>query len=353
MNRLFEKLKRQLFYLSLIRYKKNESVLRWGIVGVGYMGSEFGFTICSSRTSVISAVAGRRRERILKFSRRFKVKRTFNTYQEMINSNSGLFDILYVATPVETHYEIVKYALENSVPVVCEKPITSRVGELNEILLISKERKVFLMEAMWMRMLPTFSKAKELIASGTIGDVQQLIVNFNKMNHYEGLAESPQRIDYEGVLLDYGNYCIAFAQAFMPGSSIKIESAHSRRNQGVDFDWSLILVSEDVKSFINISSSFDAESKAVVIGSKGRIQWDSQFNRTNTITLHDKSGNRKKEYKFNYRNGGFEYQLKEVEKCVTKGSQQSDIVPLADSLKRMELITRLNLDDRDINTTVE
>ena len=343
MNNWFKKLKRQLFYLSILKFKKNESVIRWGIVGVGHMAHEFGFAISSSKTSLISAVSGRREERVRKFSRRFNIHRSFKSYREMIDNSSGLFDILYVATPVETHYEIVKYAIEKGIRVLCEKPITSNLGELKELLLIAKERKVFLMEAMWMSTLPTMQKAKELVRSGIIGELKHLIINFNKMNHYEALVEIDGKPKYKGVLLDYGNYCIAFAQAFMPSAFMDIENAHSRKNGDIDFDWSLVLVSDKVKSYINISSSFETDSKAVVIGSKGRIQWESQFNRTDRIILFDQFGNRIKKYKFSYKNNGFEFQLKEVERCILHNSIESDIIPLSNSEQRMEFITRLKL----------
>lgn len=56
---------------------------------------------------------------------------------------------------------------------------------------------------------------------------------------------------------------------------------------GIDTDGSIVMNSKDIRAFINISSNFRGISRASVIGSEGRIEWESQFNRTNKLVLFD------------------------------------------------------------------
>lgn len=56
--------------------------------------------------------------------------------------NCGL-DLLIIATPNMFHYEVAKAAIEHKINVFCEKPLTSDVGQSEELAKLAKENKVF------------------------------------------------------------------------------------------------------------------------------------------------------------------------------------------------------------------
>ena len=91
----------------------------------------------------------------------------------------------------------------------------------------------------------------------------------------------------------------------------------SRESQyGIDTDWSIIMKSKNMKAFINISSNFRGTSRSSIIGSEGRIEWESQFNRTNKLVLFDAKGIESDSIEFKYENDGFEYEVNEVQECI-------------------------------------
>ena len=51
--------------------------------------------------------------------------------------------------------------------VVCEKPLGMNVKETQELVELAHKQKLFLMEAIWSRCLPSYKKLKELLESGT------------------------------------------------------------------------------------------------------------------------------------------------------------------------------------------
>ena len=55
-------------------------------------------------------------------------------------------DAVYVGTPHTYHHQNTKGALLGGKHVLCEKPFTLDMEELDELIAIAKERKLFLME---------------------------------------------------------------------------------------------------------------------------------------------------------------------------------------------------------------
>jgi len=80
-------------------------------------------------------------------------------------------DVVYVSTPHPMHHDNAMLALEHGKPVLVEKSFTMTSGEARELVATAREKKLFLMEAMWMRFLPHIVKLRQLLGDGVIGDV--------------------------------------------------------------------------------------------------------------------------------------------------------------------------------------
>ncbi len=73
------------------------------------------------------------------------------------------------------HCENTLMCLDAGKPVLCEKPVRDQQRRQK---MIARARKIFLMEAMWTRFLPTLVRTREIIAAGTIGEVRMLTADF-------------------------------------------------------------------------------------------------------------------------------------------------------------------------------
>ena len=56
--------------------------------------------------------------------------------------------------------------LENGKHVLCEKPLGMNVKETQETVDLARKKKLFLMEAIWSRCVPSYAKINELLANG-------------------------------------------------------------------------------------------------------------------------------------------------------------------------------------------
>ena len=89
-------------------------------------------------------------------------------------------EAVVIATPVPTHHELAKRALEAGKHVFVEKPPAMRGAELEELCELSEERDLVLMHGHLLLYHPGVRKLKEIVDSGELGDV--LYVYGNRQN---------------------------------------------------------------------------------------------------------------------------------------------------------------------------
>ena len=85
----------------------------------------------------------------------------------LVSSPGSLFILLLL-------FSIVKLLLNNGKHILCEKPLGMNVKETKEMLDLAKEKNLFLMEAIWSRVQPSYLKLKEEIDKGLIGEVSHV-----------------------------------------------------------------------------------------------------------------------------------------------------------------------------------
>ena len=94
----------------------------------------------------------------------------FNDYKLLIDS--GKIDAVVIATPSMTHFEIAKYALQNNIHVMLEKPIGLSSYE-GEVLLDCQNANTKFGLMLNQRTDPTFVKMKQIVESGALGKIQR------------------------------------------------------------------------------------------------------------------------------------------------------------------------------------
>ena len=322
--------------LNLYPLECNDA-LRWGIIGLGNMARVFADALKMSPDAKLVAVASRSKEKAVSFASQYHVRKSYGAYHEMLADESLRLDIVYIATPVKYHFEHIKLCIEAGMNVLCEKPIAYNAWQLEELIKLAKEKGCFLMEGMWLKCLPTFRQTLEWVNSGKIGELQLVRANLFKRELIMPEYKIFNAAEGGGVLRDYGVYAIAFVQAFM--GEPEIMSADCRRSiYGLDSDWQVLLKRNGIKAFVSLSSDFASSSKAALVGEEGTIELESQFNRTNIVSLYDKDGKLIEKHSFNYVSEGFEYEILHVRKMIRAGKGQSEYCPLADSLAVLRLI---------------
>eukprot|EP00445_Apocalathium_hangoei_P003139 CAMPEP_0203844844 /NCGR_PEP_ID=MMETSP0359-20131031/3456_1 /ASSEMBLY_ACC=CAM_ASM_000338 /TAXON_ID=268821 /ORGANISM="Scrippsiella Hangoei, Strain SHTV-5" /LENGTH=347 /DNA_ID=CAMNT_0050759879 /DNA_START=50 /DNA_END=1093 /DNA_ORIENTATION=- len=213
---------------------------RWGVMGLGKISNDFSCSIIANG-SPIAAVAARDLQKAQDFADKFGAKRAHGSYQDLVEDPE--VDVIYVGTIHAVHFQNVKMALEAGKHVVCEKPMGVNTAEVRELIELARSKKLFLLEALWTRFFPAIRKAREVLASGELGEPRYVQGNFG----FVALPEDePHRLwDPEqagGAMLDIGPYVLS-AALMVFGSTVpeQIACTGPLAKTGVDKDCVLAL----------------------------------------------------------------------------------------------------------------
>ena len=111
-------------------------------------------------------------------AQRYPSARLTAAVEEVLEDDS--VEAVVIATPVPTHYELARRALDAGKHVFVEKPPAMRAAELEELCDLAEERGRVLMPGHLLLYHPGVQKLKEIVASGELGDV--LYVYGNRQN---------------------------------------------------------------------------------------------------------------------------------------------------------------------------
>jgi predicted dehydrogenase len=112
------------------------------------------------------------------FSRRYPSARATGSFDDLLADPE--LEAVVIATPVPTHFELARRALEAGKHVFVEKPPAMRAGEMEELVALAEERGLVLMPGHLLLYHPAVLKLKELVDSRSLGDV--LCIYGNRQN---------------------------------------------------------------------------------------------------------------------------------------------------------------------------
>ena len=117
-------------------------------------------------------------ERCARFGARYPRARVTADFEELLADDE--LEAVVIATPVPTHYELARQALDAGKHVFVEKPPAMRRDEMAELIALARKRNVVLMPGHLLLYHPGVCKLKQLIDSGELGEV--LCVYGNRQN---------------------------------------------------------------------------------------------------------------------------------------------------------------------------
>lgn len=110
-----------------------------------------------------------------------------------------------MATPHSHHYVHTRAALEAEKHVLCEKAFTVNTSQLRILIEIARERKLFLMEAMWTRCSPFAKDIQNLVMKGELGPVIRVTADLSFNGKIDQIELSNRLVNMDlagGALLD-------------------------------------------------------------------------------------------------------------------------------------------------------
>lgn len=310
----------------------------WGIIGTGAISSKFAQDLAYSQHGTAYAAGSRTLESAQRFALEHGISKAYGSYEELVNDPE--VDAVYIGTPHPFHKENALLALRAGKAVLCEKPFTVNSGELEELVTLARERKLFLMEAMWSRFIPAIVKVREWLAEGRIGEVRLLKADLGFRCNWDPESRLLNRALGGGALLDVGIYPVSLASMIFGPHPESIASTVHIGETGVDEHFSLLLSYGEGKSAVlNGAVRLTLDDPAYLYGTEGRIILPTPVN-PQTAELY--VGTEKAETFTAERNFiGYAYEADEVSRCLAEGLTESPVMTLDESLEIMKLMDRI------------
>ena len=255
--------------------------IHWGFLGAGTVAHRFACGLRRVPETRVVAVASRSAPRAESFARRWGVPRWYADYDRLVGDPQ--VDVVYVATPNHRHYRDVLRALEAGKAVLCEKPFAMNAGEAAEMIDVARRRRLFCMEAMWMRFLPAMQRLNDLV--GQLGELQMVTA---QLGHALDDAAAPPLFEPGlggGALRDLGVYLVAFAIQWF-GEPTEVEGFQTLGPTGVDDHAALLLrFPRGQLGCLTASLRLEGTNDAVLIGERGRIRVHAPLYRPDRLTV--------------------------------------------------------------------
>ena len=145
--------------------------IRWGIVGCGDVTEvKSGPGFQQANNSSLTAVMRRNGDLARDYAERHGVPKWYDDAAALINDHE--VDAVYVATPPSSHKQYTLMAATAGKPVYVEKPMALNYAQCREMISATESAGVPLYVAYYRRALKRFLKVKELVDSGTVGQIR-------------------------------------------------------------------------------------------------------------------------------------------------------------------------------------
>jgi predicted dehydrogenase len=220
-----------------------ESRIGLAVIGAGMIVQDLLSVASDLPQFELVAIYGREshRDKLTSLSATHHIRSIYTDYDECLRDPA--VDAVYVGLPNHLHYEFTKRALLAGKHVICEKPLTLAVAELQELAAIATERGTILIEAITNQYLTNYQLiANELPGLGTLKLIQ---CNYSQLSsRYPAFLRGDVLPAFDpalggGALMDINIYNIHFVVGMLGRPTSVHYTANIER--GVDTSGILVL----------------------------------------------------------------------------------------------------------------
>jgi len=311
--------------------------INWGIIGLGKIANKFAEGLTYVEDAKLYGVASRDQENADEFSKTHKAEIAYGSYEELMKDEN--VEVIYIATPHVFHHDLTLQCIHHGKAVLCEKPFAMNSQQAEEMITISRQKRVFLMEALWTMFLPHFQYVSQLINSGELGKVETIKADFGFAAKFDKTKRLFNKSLGGGSLLDIGIYPVFMAYTIL-GKPKEIRATAEITETGVDATCEInFKYIGGVKAELFSSFKEKTSTTAEIILEKGKIILNTRFHEPTTVTVISEGKEQTKD--FGVKANGYNFEAEHVTKMLQQGKIESDIWSLEKTRDLMNLLDEI------------
>ncbi len=313
----------------------NTKKTKWGILGLGNIANQFAFDLALVDTAELYAVASRNQDNANAFAQKHQATVAYDDYEALIND--PLVDIIYIATPHDSHASLAVKALNTKKHVLCEKPVALNHHQASQMIAASQANNCFFMEAFWTRFNPSFQQALQKVRQGELGEIRYINADFSYLINNPGGRMTQMELG-GGSLLDMGVYPLMLAYTIL-GKPEKVLASGLFFETGADQQTAMILQYKNAQALLQSSFMSHSNMVATISGTAGRINLNAFWYEAQGFSFT--KNDHQTEYSFPTKGRGFTYEIEECHKCIQNGVIESSVWSHQNSLDLISIVDEI------------
>jgi predicted dehydrogenase len=313
-------------------------IIRWGILGTGNIATSFATGVATMPDAQLAAVGSRSQVTADAYGDKFSIARRYSSYEELAHDPD--LDVIYIATPHSLHLENMLLCIEAGKAVLCEKPFTINAAQARQAIERAQQRKVFVMEATWMRFTPMMVEIRRLLAGGIIGNIRMVNADFGIRVDFDPKFRLFDRELGGGGLLDVGIYPVSLAHMIL-GAPAHVAGLAELGETGVDEQSACVLgYTGGELAVLHSAIRTETPQEATISGTEGWIRIHSPWWMPQVMSIH-KPGAEPQLVEMPFGANGYTYEAAEVHRCLREGKPESELMPWDETIAIMETMDKV------------
>lgn len=249
-----------------------------GVIGYGYWGPNIVRNLHGLESTRVEMVCDKSPKALARVRKAYPGVRTASDPAEVLHSSE--IDAVAVITPVWTHYELAKMALENGKHVFIEKPFTSNSKQAEELIELAARKNLKIMVDHTFLFTGAVKKIRELTESGALGDLY----------YYDSLRVNLGLFQHDvSVIWDLAPHDLAIMDHVIKGEPEAIVATGEKHLNGVeDVAFMTIYFPRNVIAHINVNWLSPVKIRTTLIGGQKKMLVWNDLVADEKVRVYDK-----------------------------------------------------------------
>ncbi|WP_196593686.1 Gfo/Idh/MocA family protein [Pectinatus sottacetonis] len=210
---------------------------------------------------------------------KYNIKSIFTDYDAMLADNS--IDFIYIGIINNMHYKYAKKALMAGKHIICEKPVTSHIDELNTLIAMAEKNNLFFFEAITLLYSPNYQFIRKHLPD--LGPLKIIQANyFQYSSRYDNFLKGIVLPAFDpklsgGCLYDLNIYNLHFVIGLL-GMPLSATYYPNIASNGIDTSGTVILTYNDTIATCSAAKDSESISGVLIQGEKGYIHLNGPTN---------------------------------------------------------------------------
>lgn len=273
-------------------------MIQVGVIGYGYWGPNIVRNLHGLDSTSVAAVCDKSPAALARVRKSYPGVATYSDCSEILSSPA--IDAVAVITPVWTHYELAKAALENGKHIFVEKPFTSSSAQAEELIELAARKNLTIMVDHTFLFTGAVRKIRELTESGALGDLY----------YYDSLRVNLGLFQHDvSVIWDLAPHDLSIMDHVIKGEPEAVVAAGEKHLNGVeDVAFITIYFPNSVIAHINVNWLSPVKIRTTLIGGQKKMLVWNDLVADEKIRVYDRgvqisSGEGIRDLLVNYRSG--------------------------------------------------